>query len=155
MTRAILIAVMLLPAAAALAETIVLPFHQDRSLRVLRVTCRMNGKPVVLLLDTGASRSLVAADLVGVPRARLPVERHRKGPGIRSAGLLKRVGLEIGGRSWRDRPILAVDLAPFREVYGADVAGILGQDLLSEFDAVEIDYARREVRLRSRSAGSE
>jgi hypothetical protein len=125
-----------------------LPFRQDRTLRVLRVDGVVDGKPAVLLLDTGATRSLVDADRIGVRRAALPRATTRTGPGIRSAGIVRRVALELGGREWEERRMLAVDFGQFRDVYGAEVVGIIGQDMLMEFSAVEIDYRRGRITMR-------
>ncbi|MHB0970631.1 MAG: hypothetical protein ACYC7A_19270 [Thermoanaerobaculia bacterium] len=44
--------------------------------------------------------------------------------------------------------MLAVDFGQFRDVYGAEVVGIIGQDMLMEFSAVEIDYRRGRITMR-------
>lgn len=130
---------------AAYAENTTIAFSQDARLRVLRVQANINGRPVTLLFDTGATYSLISSELAGVPRQKLPAACHRKGPGIRVAGVRRAVDLDLGGRTWRERDMVVVDMKEFRKVYGEDVAGIVGQDLLSEFDRVEIDYRNGNI----------
>jgi hypothetical protein len=132
----------------SMGGSVELPFRHDGPLHVLRVEGVVDGKPAVLLLDTGATRSLVDADRIGVRRAALPRATTRTGPGIRSAGIVRNVALELGGRAWGDRRMLAVDFGAFRDVYGAEVVGIIGQDMLTEFSAVEIDYRRHRITMR-------
>lgn len=130
---------------AAHAENTVLAFRQDARLRVLRVQANVNGRPVTLLFDTGATYSLISSELAGMPHQKLPAACRRKGPGIRVAGVRRTIDLDLGGRTWRERDIVVVDMKEFRKVYGEDVAGIVGQDLLSEFDRVEIDYRKGNI----------
>lgn len=132
----------------AAAGELRIPFEQDPRLSVLRVIATIDGRESVVLLDTGATHSLVAADLVGVRESNLPRGKGRRGPGIRTYGLARQIGLGIGPKRWRDRLVVAVDFSDFRDVYGEEVGGILGQDLLSQFSSVEIDYRRKMVVLR-------
>ena len=146
MTRVLGVALVLLMSTMPVAaDGVVLAFHQDRTHRVLRVDGHIDGQPAVFLVDTGATRSIVDAARIGISRNRLPTVARRNGPGVRSAGYMRAVNLELGERAWCDRPILAVDFTDFHKVYGKDVAGIIGQDLLTEFARVEIDYRRQRI----------
>jgi hypothetical protein len=139
-----------------LAATIALPlpaaettvrFARDAELGVIRIEARVDGDPVVLIVDTGATRTLIAADVLGI-RA-LPPRVARPAPGVRIAGLPRVTNLGIGDRTLRDWSVLAVDFSAFREVYGADIGGIIGQDALMTFDVVEIDNRRGQIVFRS------
>ena len=132
----------------ASAETIELPFKQDRRLGVLRVEVKVNGKAAVLLVDTGASRSILGADRVGMPGQLLPASVVRPAPGVRISGLSGMANITLGRRTWRDWTVVVVDLSGFRAVYGDDIGGIIGQDFLGEFESVEIDYRNKIIRLR-------
>ena len=57
------------------------------------------------------------------------------------------VDFEVAGRRWPRRTVGIVDLSRVREHYGKDIAGLLGQDVLKEFDALRIDYRRKVLTL--------
>lgn len=110
----------------------------------LLVRVRINGKPAVLGVDTGAPVSAIAIDrrnhfrLTSLPGAsKLP-------PRLRINGGFNRVAiahhLQLGALTLLDEPLVAVDLSgrarPAEEFHEQRLDGILGADILFPTDAV-------------------
>ena len=55
--------------------------------------------------------------------------------------------LELGGRTWKRRSVVAMNLGEVSEAFGRRIDGLLGQDLLREFERVTIDFRARTLRL--------
>src|SRR5215467_13653030 len=117
----LLLAVVLsLLTSAVHAQTFRVPFHSVNSMILL--DGQVNGKPVVLVLDTGAVQTQVD---------RKTMMRHE------DFSVLY-VDLKISTYRHSDYRILATDLHPILKGIPAD--GILGEDWLRSFRAVRIDY---------------
>ncbi len=112
------------------------------------VVCDMtlNGEMLQMIVDTGAEMPLIdqgVAERIGVrfPSSRTVAAGTNTGEVAMSLGLVD--AWQWLGISWRDVPVLAVDLAHMRRKLGCD--GVMGvQDLLSHF-ALRIDYTRGET----------
>src|SRR5215471_20052135 len=102
------------------SQTFRVPFHTVNSMILL--DGQVNGKPVVLVLDTGAVRTQVDK------RAMMRQEDFA----------VLYIDLRIDLFRQRDCRILARDLRPILKGIPAD--GILGEDWLRSFRAVRIDY---------------
>ena len=131
-------------------ETVIIPFELHRTKSVLLVEAQVSGKKARLILDTGASSTLLSADLGSTPRLEAESRFDSRGPGIYAEARWSEADLIIGSRKWRRFPVGWMDFAAVREVYGREVDGILGQDLMLEFDSVVIDYRARTVTLTRR-----
>jgi predicted aspartyl protease len=108
---------------------------------------RINGRPAVFVLDTGAERTSVAADLA--ERMGLVGGPDMLVHGVTSARTSStvRIGrIEFGGRTFRD---LTTPVFP-RNSLAAD--GLVGLDLLSQFE-LRLDLVRRVVWLRPGGQG--
>jgi hypothetical protein len=133
-----------------LGETLIIPFDVHRTKSVLLVEAQVNGKKARLILDTGASSTLLSIDLGSGARLAAESRFARRGPGIYAEASWSEVDLTVGSRKWSGFPIGWMDFAAVREIYGREVDGILGQDLMQEFDSVVIDYRARTVTLSRR-----
>ena len=90
---------------------------------------QVNGKPVVLVLDTGAVQTQVDKRVM-----------------IRQKNLaLLYVDMRIGTYRHNDYRVLATDLRPILKGIPAD--GILGEDWLRSFRAVRFDYKANVIEL--------
>ena len=128
-------------ASVAVAEDLELAFEISSSQSGILVRGRANGKPVLLILDTGASRTILARDLVRrVARPALPSRFSTDGPGLNARGTYTEATLELGGRLWNDRSVVAMEMDEVSRAFGRRIDGLLGQDLLREFDRVTIDF---------------
>jgi hypothetical protein len=52
----------------------------------------------------------------------------------------------VGKQVWYDRQVVVMNLKEISRVYNRRIDGLLGQDLLSEFDSVVIDFKKKKIR---------
>jgi hypothetical protein len=123
--------------------------HGRQVIALVPVT--INGKgPWAFALDTGASQSLVDSEVVKQLSVRKTGAKQRIA-GIASVSNLASIKV----REWRvgkvelpPTTIVEANL-PFGNVHGG-VQGLLGSDMLSQFDVVTIDYGRGVLLLHHR-----
>ncbi|TAH37430.1 MAG: PDZ domain-containing protein [Planctomycetota bacterium] len=111
-----------------------------------------DGTPAALLLDTGASRSVVDADLA----ERLDLEPGLRLPaggvgGVGTVGTLTVPRMSVGGLSFTHFPATSMDMS-FLEFDGRTVDGIFGSDLLRDC-RLEVDFAASTLRFQDLDAG--
>jgi clan AA aspartic protease (TIGR02281 family) len=103
----------------------------------------INGQPVGVLLDTGASRTVMtrsAAERLGLERVDARISFH--GVGGRSRAELTEIDeFRLGGTVQKKWPVLVIGEQPM-----GDVAVILGEDFFENLD-LELDFANKVVRL--------
>jgi hypothetical protein len=109
----------------------------------------INGKPVTLLIDTGASHTTLSVDVLPVSRRSLGTVKSplRKVPGLigRVAWATART-VRIGSTVWNNQHVLVSDgFSSVSTVMREDVHGLLGQDLLMHFRIVAVDFKRRKL----------
>lgn len=147
------LAVLLLAAAvgvhaAVSAAIIELPFERNAARDAILVEAGVNGKNVVLMLDTGANHTVLDKSVAGLTDFDLKVSRFRQnGPGLGGEAVWATVGLRLGPKVWNGRRVVVMDLSEVSRVYGRRIDGILGQDVLTEFDQVLIDFKSKRLRL--------
>jgi Aspartyl protease len=136
------------PRAVAVARTFTLPFQNVNG--VILIDAKVNDKPAVLLLDTGAGLTVLSPDAAGWSPADLKnAYTNRSAVGI--DGEAHSMGnatatLELG-RAITVTPVAVADLHTFAKTLNIKLDGILGQDVLREFSAVRIDYKSQRVTL--------
>jgi Aspartyl protease len=140
---------LLLSASTGLSQDLELPFEISASQSGILVRGTANGKPVLLILDTGASRTILARGLVALPRPVPPSRFSTDGPGLNARGTYTEATLELGGRLWRGRSVIAMEMEEVSRAFGQRIDGLLGQDLLREFDRITIDFRARRIVLSS------
>lgn len=129
-----------------LAQPIVLPFvYLDHEILIkVRVNDR---QPVDFLLDTGASQTVVdrrvAASMLLEKQGALSIASASGNLSAQTTNLGK---LEVGSLVVKDAPAIICDLTAESRQLGRLVAGIIGNDFLSQF-ALTIDYAKQTVTL--------
>lgn len=133
---------LLLPARA---QTYRLHFRTCRSLILVDAT--VNGKPVVLLFDTGSNYTILSADTVGLNPAKMAqMKQESLARGLEGKdGVELRVNLSLAGREIPDLLVLATNLEDLSKRLGTHCDGILGQDVIGSFDSVRIDYTKSIV----------
>jgi len=102
----------------------------------------VNGRPATLLVDTGAAHTVISAGVVesaGVRAARF----QGQGPGLSGEAIAADVKLRIASEVWPVRRVAVMNLQRVSQMYGREIGGLLGQDLLMEFERVTIDMKRR------------
>ena len=118
------------------------------TLALVPVTIQDEG-PYLFGLDTGASQTVVDDDIV----QQLDLTTlGSAGPVMGIAGQTNATLVRVTSWSAGDVEIPSSDVVSFDlgEPGGDGLAGLLGSDVLSEFDAVTVDYLDSELRLESR-----
>jgi Aspartyl protease len=132
----------------ASAGEIEMTFEIESSQAAILVRGLADGKPVLLILDTGASRTILASELVHfAPHALAPSHFSPDGPGLNANGRYTEATLELAGRVWRNRSVVGMSMAEVSKAFGRRIDGLLGQDLLREFDRITIDFRSKRILL--------
>jgi len=77
-------------------------------------------------------------------------ETPTKGTGfISTRAYWGKVTLETGTRIWTDHKVLIEDMKNISDTLGQKIDGILGADILNEFQCVEIDFKHQRLVLGS------
>ena len=124
------------------SRTFSVPFRSVNGMILLDAA--VNGKPAVLLLDTGADNSIVSLYVAGVT-AKLDALKPENTTGASGDYTKAKIDLRLEKRRWIERPILVMDLSEASKHLGTRIDGFVGQDLLREFSSVKIDYAAKVV----------
>jgi len=106
----------------------------------------VNGKPAVMVLDTGSNETIVSPRLVIVkqPSSKDAVA-PAKGSGYSGTGVIATAFLSIGPLHPKKCQILVVDLSDLSKTLGQDVDGILGMSVLKEFETVNVDLKHHKL----------
>ncbi len=124
------------------AARVELPFEttKEQSLMIVRVS--LGGKTGDFLFDTGNEITLVDREFAGFPS-----EKRGKGElGEIAVEWVKLGPLCLGKYCFEKRTVGVAELGIFPRL-GRRIDGIVGQDLLREFDEVTINYKKSTVTL--------
>jgi Aspartyl protease len=126
------------------------PFELNQSFGSIIVKAQVNGHPATLVVDTGSSNTILSSDLLQIqPLAVQPAYAPSKGSGFTGTAAWAKATLEIGAFRWPDRKLLVMsDFHDLSHSMKQKVDGILGQDVLREFDSIAIDFKHRCLILR-------
>lgn len=106
---------------------------------MLLIDAKVNGDPVILLLDTGANRTIL--DVKAYAKTlMLPSRSDARQVGIVGNSVRVRVDLEIARRFLFSQPVSVMNLGDLPQRLGAPFDGLLGQDILRQFHSVRINY---------------
>jgi Aspartyl protease len=123
-----------------------IPFRTVHSMII--VQAKVNGAPVQLLLDTGATRTIVNAGVYGeIPFRLRSVEHSSSGPGIVGDSVVLPINLELAHHIWAGQHVAIMNLDGLSQIMGMEFDGLLGQDVLRNFRSVRIDYRAHVIEL--------
>jgi hypothetical protein len=124
--------------------------HGNQVIALVPVTINGHG-PYTFALDTGASQSLVDSQVARELRVK-PTGTSHKVAGISNVTSVRSIPVEHWsvGRVRLPATTLVEENLPFGNADGG-VQGLLGSDMLSQFDIVTIDYAHSVLRLHHRA----
>jgi len=124
-----------------------IPFEANRDFGSILIKAKVNGQPVTLIVDTGSSHTMLSSELLQIRPLALPhAATPSKGSGYVGTASWAKAQLEIGRDRWKDRSVLVMN--DFQEMSNSlrqRVDGILGEDVLREFDAVVIDFRHKKL----------
>jgi len=113
------------------------------------IKVEVNGKPAVMVLDTGSNETIVSPKLVIVKQLDLThAVSMGKGSGYSGTGVFATAVLKVGSLSPKNCQILVVDLSDLSKSLGQEVDGILGMSVLKEFEIVTVDLRHHKLVLK-------
>jgi hypothetical protein len=124
-----------------------IPFEVNRNFSSILIRAQVNGQSATLVVDTGSSHTILSSELLQVrPLTLEHADAPAKGSGyIGSAGWAKAT-LGIGRITWPDRRVLVMnDFQDMSNSMKQKVDGIIGEDVLKEFDFVVIDFKHHRL----------
>jgi Aspartyl protease len=126
-----------------------IPFEYSRAFGLMLIKVEVNGKPAVMVLDTGSNETIVSSRLVSVKQlsSKEPVV-IAKGSGYSGNGMFATAFLSIGPVHPKNCQILVVDLSALSKSLGQEVDGILGMSVLKEFEVVSVDLKHHKLVLK-------
>jgi len=113
------------------------------------IKAKINGKPAVMVLDTGSNETIVSPRLVSVKKlSPKDVVELAKGSGYSGAGVIATAFLSLGTLNPRNCQVLVVDLSDLSRTLGNEIDGILGMSVLKEFEIVSVDLKHHKMVLK-------
>lgn len=111
----------------------------------------VNGKPAVMIVDTGSSRTFVSPRIAGLDVGTLQGRAHiQEGSGVAGEARWGKATLGFGPHVFRNHRVVVLDLQDVSRSLGQEIDGLLGQDVLSQFERVVIDFKKRKIALGTR-----
>jgi hypothetical protein len=128
-------------------STTILPLQINNRFGLLLVEVEVDGAPATFVIDTGSSRTILNSRLMD---SRSTGHRHKlsseKGSGYVGTAVPVQATLKIGKEIFRSHDFLAMDDLPdISQSLGQNVDGLLGEDVLHEFDVVQFDFKNKSL----------
>jgi gag-polyprotein putative aspartyl protease len=125
-----------------------LPFRNSKVLDAILVTVRVNGKDTVLIFDTGSNRTILSPEVADYdPRNRDQFQASFPESGAKAQARWGRINLQIEGQTWKDWQVVVKGQDDLSKMFRQKIDGILGKDVLNEFERVTIDFPAHLIRL--------
>ena len=126
-----------------------IPFEVNRNFGAILIQAQVNGQPATLIVDTGASHTILSSELLRVRSLALAhAPAPAKGSGFVGNAGWAQANLEIQTMTWQNRKVLVMDdFQDLSKSMRQKIDGILGEDVLREFDSVVIDFKHHRLAL--------
>jgi hypothetical protein len=113
----------------------------DAKTGTILVDAKVDSHPIVMILDTGASRTMFDGKYFGVSPVDLQAARmNKRGVGIDADVVWRRADFSFADQKWSQQEVQVADLRWLSKIYGRQIDGIIGQDVLRQFASVQINY---------------
>ena len=127
------------------SDPVEIPFEYSRAFGLILIKVEVNGKPAIMVLDTGSNETIVSPRLVIVKQlSSKDAVAMAKGSGYSGAGVVATAFLTIGPLN-QNCEILVVDLSGLSKTLGQQVDGTLGTSVLKEFEIVSVDLRHHKL----------
>ena len=135
-------------------EEVQIEFDLHPKFRAILVKVDVNKKPALMIVDTGSSRTILDPRFLDLDLdSREAHKRADIGKGSGVAGDGARWGtatIEIGTHRFAGHRVVVVDMQDVSRNFQRTIDGLLGQDILCEFDRVVVDFSRSKIILGTR-----
>ncbi len=127
------------------ASDVTVPFQLCCDRNAVLVTVEINSRSYDLLLDTGSEFTVLAPEVAGMSMVDLKKASFSSGPGMSGEAVWFRADLRLGSTRLDQRPVVVMNLERVSKVYGRKISGLVGQDILSQFSSVTLDFKNRRL----------
>jgi hypothetical protein len=143
------------PAFAGEPNEIRLAFESSKVLDAILVRVKVNGETAVLIFDTGSNCTILSPEIVhgSDPKPQFQVSFPQNQ--IRESAAWTTVTLQIDAKVWKQRRVVVQKLDRVSTIFKQKIDGILGKDLLNEYQRVTIDLRERVIVLTSQEVSTE
>lgn len=123
-----------------------IPFENSGTFGLVLVKVEVNGRPAILIVDTGSNQTVISSELADIPPSvwNNPVF-SKKGSGFTGSGVYAKVTAGVGTITWRDHQVVTMNMRELSKSLGQKIDGILGMDFLSAFDLVVVDLKNHKL----------
>jgi hypothetical protein len=123
-------------------------FREPQLRRVMMVEAVVNGKPANLIVDTGADQTVVTPELAGLNQVDLMTATFSsRGAGLRANAIVLEADLKLTSSRRFRIPVMVMRLEDVSKLYRVKIDGIVGQDVLSRYGKIAIDYENKRIEL--------
>ncbi len=110
------------------------------------VKVEVNGRPAVLIVDTGANQTIISSELGDMrPRNLESAVSASKGSGWTGTGVFATATLRVGPISWRNHRVVVMDTHDLSKSLGQTIDGLLGMDFFKEFEVVVVNLKNHKL----------
>lgn len=123
-----------------------IPFQSAQGL--IFIDAQVNGQRVSLIVDTGASSSLISYRIAGFGKYKLPKMKNASttgGDGFSGQAFEIKADFTLANVTVKDLSVFAGNVDTLSERTGRKCDGLIGQDLLRRFKSVKIDYSKHII----------
>jgi len=135
-----------LPARSQHSKNREISFESSRIFGFILVKAEANGKPALLIVDTGSNHTILSAELIGLPvRTAQNAVSTSKGSGLTGTGRFAIATLKLGSITWRNQTVVVMEMGDVSKSVGQKVDGLLGIDFLRESQWVGVDWVTHRL----------
>ena len=141
-----LVVVLAVLVSSASAQSI--SFRELQPRRIMLVEALVNGRHANLIVDTGADQTVVSPELAGLNQVDLmQAQFSSRGPGLSADAIIQDADLKLTSNRRFRMPVMVMRLENVSKLYGVKIDGLIGQDILSRYGRVAIDYQNKKIEL--------
>lgn len=123
-----------------------IPFENSRVFGLFLVRVEANGRPAVLVVDTGSNVTTISTELADVALGSVDHSASRSdGSFFVGRGVFRQATLRVGPIIWRDHKVVVTDTRALSKTLGQRVDGMLGIDFFCEFKVMVIDLKNHKL----------
>jgi predicted aspartyl protease len=123
-----------------------IPFENSRVFGLFLIRVEANGRPAVLVVDTGSNVTTISTELADVAPGTVDNSASRSdGSFFRGRGVFRQATLRVGPIIWRDHRVVVTDTRALSKSLGQRVDGMLGIDFFCEFKVMVLDLRNHKL----------